>query len=180
MFGGSQLIPTDQLFNHIGIEEGQYVAHLGCGGSGYLTFPLASRVGNTGKVYAVDILKSALARLGTEAGRRHLAFIQTVWANLEKYRATSIADNELDLALLANILYQSKNHPAIIQEAYRMVKPQGRLIVLDWKGNASVFGPPQEQRVDPTRIIELCEVNGFTFLEQFDAGPYHFALSFEK
>ncbi len=180
MFGGTQLIPTDQLFDHIGIEEGQYVAHLGCGASGHLTFPLASRVGNNGKVYAVDILKSALTRLGAEAAGRHLTSLQTVWADLEKYRSVSISDNELDFALLANVLYQSNNHPAIIQEVYRMTKPEGRLVVLDWKESAGSFGPPREQRVNPTRITELCEANGFVLLEQFEAGPYHFALLFEK
>lgn len=177
---GSQLILAEPLFDHIGIEEGQFVAHLGSGGSGYLTFPLANRVGRSGRVYAIDILKSALSRLTTEAARKNISHIETVWADLEKYGSTSIMDGELDLALLANVLYQSKNHPAIIKEVFRITRPGGRLLILDWKRVMAPFGPPLEQRIDPERITALCEANGFTLVEKFEAGLYHFALLFEK
>ena len=180
MTGGKKLIDSSAVFERLEIKEGYNVADFGCGGSGHFTFPLAELVGNSGKVYAVDILKSVLAGVESEAKRRGIDNVQTVWSDLERYEAAKIEKESLDMGFVVNVLYQSKNHPAIIKECCRLLAPGGRLVIIDWKQTAAPFGPPVESRTDKGAITELCEVNGFSLVEEFKAGKYHFALVFEK
>jgi ubiquinone/menaquinone biosynthesis C-methylase UbiE len=55
------------------IEPGSRVADIGAG-SGYFTFHLAQRVGATGRLYAIDVQRTALEDIGRRASR--LAFTQ--------------------------------------------------------------------------------------------------------
>ena len=54
------LNPQQLLEKQLELKFGHQVADLGCGGAGYFTLPAARLVGSRGKVYAVDILKTAL------------------------------------------------------------------------------------------------------------------------
>ena len=83
------------------------MASLGCG-HGYFTIPLAKMVGNTGKVYAVDIREDALASVRSRAETENLKNIESVRANLEKENGTGLPNAECDFAILANILFQSQ------------------------------------------------------------------------
>lgn len=180
MTGGKQFIESTAVFDQLGIKEGYQVADFGCGGSGHFTFPLANLVGENGTVYAVDILKSVLSGIESESKRRGATNVKTVWSDLERYEAAKIESESLDMGFVVNVLYQSKNHPAVIKECYRMIVPGGKLVIIDWKQTAAPFGPPVDARIGKENIIELCEVNDLRLVSEFDAGKYHQALVFEK
>ncbi|NOY58094.1 MAG: methyltransferase domain-containing protein, partial [Calditrichaeota bacterium] len=43
----------DEIIKNLGIEKGNYIADIGSGG-GFFSFEFAKRVGESGRVYAVD------------------------------------------------------------------------------------------------------------------------------
>ena len=51
---------------HLDIDKGMKVADIGAG-SGHHTIHLAKAVGETGRVYAIDVQKDLLARIKSEA-----------------------------------------------------------------------------------------------------------------
>jgi ubiquinone/menaquinone biosynthesis C-methylase UbiE len=67
--GGNQLIDSEEVFRHLHLAEGMAVADLGCGNLAHFVLPAAKAVGQSGLVYAVDILKTAL-RFGKNLVRR--------------------------------------------------------------------------------------------------------------
>ena len=58
---------AEKALDHLGLAAGMTVCDLGCG-NGYWTLPIARTVGETGKVYAVDIQPEMLYQLRTRAG----------------------------------------------------------------------------------------------------------------
>ncbi len=52
----------EQIFDMIGLAPGMIFVDMGCG-DGYFALPAARRVGNRGRVYAVDIDGDAVSRL---------------------------------------------------------------------------------------------------------------------
>ncbi len=62
----AQFIKPETILKQIGLQGGMQVADLGCG-AGYFALPAARLVGSRGKVYAVDVQKSALAQVRKEA-----------------------------------------------------------------------------------------------------------------
>lgn len=178
--GGSALLDAQKIIRRIGVQEGAIVADLGCGGSGHFVVPSAIAAGSTGKVYALDVQKNVLHLANNRVKLHNINTVQLICSNLEAYGTASIPAASCDIALLANVLFQNKDHSAIMREAARFLKQGGTLAVLDWRATATPFGPPLSYRVSPRTVRELSVSAGLTFQEEFDPGSYHYCLMFRK
>lgn len=178
---GTKLFETEHILHRMGVGPGQVIADLGCGGSGYFVLQAAKMVGSKGTVFGIDVLKSALSNLVSRAKLANLQNIIPVWSNLEMYRgARLVRDEVVDVSLLINLLFQSKRHTDIMREAYRMLKPGGRLLILDWKVSGMKMGPTPDDVIHVSDVRRVAEDAGFLFMEEFTPGPYHFGLVFKK
>lgn len=178
--GGNELIDPVKLLERGGIKQGDVVADLGCGSAGHFVFPAAHLVGAKGKVYAVDVLKNVLGAIQSRERLEGLDNVEPVWAALEKPGATKIADGSVDLVLLLNTLFQTKDKAAVLREASRIAKAGGTLIIAEWKSSGAPFGPSVELRVDKNNIRTLAQNAEFDWVEEFEPGPYHYGLVFRK
>jgi len=178
--GGNELINAKDFLTKVGLEEKMRVGDLGCGARGYFATQAAKMVGNKGIVYAVDVVKNVLTSVLSQAHILGIYNIKTIWSNLEKYGATKILPNSLNVALLINVLFQTKEDETVIKEAIRLLKLDGKLVVCDWKRTGALFGPPVELRVDFARIKQIGAALGLKLEKEFAAGPYHWAMVFKK
>ncbi len=178
--GGSVLLDVNLILKKTKIGDRMTVANLGCGASGHFVFPVADLVGKKGKVYAVDILKTVLERVTRRAKQEGYLNVETIWSNLEIFNATKIESGSLDAALLVNVLYQSQHRAEILREAIRMLKKDGRLLVVEWKNISSPLGPPVEERVNEELLHAAAKKLGIIIEEEFQAGEYHYGIVFTK
>lgn len=179
--GGNELLnPVDLIKNKLGVFYGAKVADFGCGGAGFFALQNAQVVGPEGVVYAVDILKQALSTVETKAKLLGLKNIKTVWSNLEKYGATKINNDSLDFVLLINILFQNKNHDAILKEAARVLKKGGKMLIVDWQEGRFPIGPTPEDKVKAKDIIIMANNLGLSLEQQFEAGQFHYGMVLTK
>ena len=176
----TELLRPQQLFSELGLRENMKVADLGCGAIGLFVFAAARMIGDKGMVYAVDILPSVVERIRGAASSEGLHTIVAVWSNIEIYGATKIPAGSLDAAFLINTLFQSKKHEEMLREACRLIKPGGRLLVVDWKKTFAPLGPPVAMRVEAEVIVALAQKAGLGLDHAFDPGKYHFGLIFSK
>jgi SAM-dependent methyltransferase len=100
------------------------VADLGCG-EGYLTIE-AARFAK--KVFAVDRSDAVLTRAKDAAARRKLENIEWKRGELEKL---PLKDASVDVALLSQALHHAAHPAKALAEAVRIVRPGGRVLVLD-------------------------------------------------
>ncbi len=100
------------------------VADLGCG-EGYLTVETARWARH---VTAIDRSQDVLARAKALAARKRLSNITWKKGDLEK---VPIDDRTMDVALLSQALHHAADPPAALGEAARVLKPGGRLLILD-------------------------------------------------
>ena len=178
--GGGILIDVNHILEKAQIEKNMKVADLGCGTLGHFVFPLAKIVGKHGKVYAVDILRIALDTIKRRVRVENFKNIETVWSNLEIFKATKIESSGLDAAMLLNTLYLSHKRVEIIRESVRMLKQGSKLIIVEWRRVDIPFGPPVSERVKKNSLINGASKLGLKFVDEFIAGQYHYGLIFEK
>ena len=67
----------EKVMDAIGVKPGMIIGEAGAG-SGYFTFKLAKRVGDTGKIYANDISQWALNRLKNRCEREKVENIEII------------------------------------------------------------------------------------------------------
>ena len=112
-----------------GVSEGQHVLDI-AGGTGDLTKLFLNRVGSSGSVILSDINASMLtqgrAALTDKGFSQSLTFVQ---ANAE---CLPFAENSFDCISIAFGLRNVTNKLIALQSMYRVLKPGGRLLVLEF------------------------------------------------
>jgi ubiquinone/menaquinone biosynthesis C-methylase UbiE len=176
----SILLDPHAVLIKAGVHAGSVVADLGCGATGHFVIPAAALVGPQGKVYAVDILKSALAGVESRARLEGATSIETVWGDCDVAKGSRIADGATDFTLVINNLYQTRSRSSFLAEAKRITKPGGKIVVIDWKTVASPLGPPAESRVSSEAVkIDASDI-GLKLVEGWEPGQYFWGLVFMK
>jgi len=174
MNGG--FLHPETIVKEFGVRVGMSVADFGCG-TGYFTIDLARAVGDEGRVYAFDIQQSALESVRSRAQEAGLFNIETLWSDLEIPGGSKLPERSQDRVLAANILFQTPDKTAVLNEAKRVVKPDGKVIVIDWL-MATPLGPKKEYRVPQETIIRMAQGAGLKKEREFQAGEYHYGIVF--
>lgn len=172
----SGLLDAEKILQKIDIKANNIVADLGCGTSGNFVFAAAKMVGDEGKVYGVDILKSALSSVESKAKMQNFKNVETIWADIEMEGGVEIDDESCDAVFLINVHAK----PGMIKEALRILKKSGKLLIIDWKAVATPFGPELESRISVEEMKKRLKEFNLNLEEEFDAGPYHWALLYKK
>ena len=169
-----------RIVDALSIEEGMKIAELGCG-TGAFSIEASRRIGNSGKMYAVDVQKTMLEGVRARARMEGLFNIETVWADLEKPGSTKIPNDALDAVLVPNMLFQSQKKDFIFREAYRITKSGGTLLVIDWIPEKAIYGSSQGWPMQPAEMQRIAEGAGFAFANTLQTGSaYHYGLLFKK
>ncbi len=162
-----------------GLREGMKVADFGSG-SGHYAKAAAAIVGSGGKVYAVDVQEEVLkhARQNTHQGHHHI--IDVVWGDIERKGGTKLRDASMDAVILANTLFQVENRAGLTDEIKRVLKPEGKLLVIDWTHSHGGMGPHHEIVVSESQALQIFEDAGFKKEKSFSAGPHHYGIIFSR
>lgn len=162
----------------LGIEPGMRVADFGAGSGAYV-LAIAELLKGRGTIYAVDIQKDLLRRIKNEATRRSLE-VEIVWGDLEEVGGSKIADGALDLVLISNLMFQVKKREQILKEAVRILRVNGRVIVIDWSESFGHMGPHPDDVCTKENALTHARTTGLTFVKEFDVGAHHYGLIFRK
>lgn len=168
------------ILHKIAVQENQVIAEFGCGHFGHFVFPVAKLVGKNGLVYAVDIIPSVLEEIKHRAYTENLPQIKTVWSNLEIFKSTKIEASSVDAVLIINTLSQTEKKTEVIREAVRILKSNGKLLIVDWKNDARPFGPKLEYRLKTEALKQAAPKLGLTIIEEFEVGDNYHAFSLKK
>lgn len=165
-----------EIIKQLDLKPDMIVAEFGCGARGFI-IELAKKL-NDGLVYGIDIQKEPLSALKSLANLQKLTNIHLICSDLEQERGSTLGDSTLDMVLIPNVLFQVEDKNAIIKEAKRVLKKEGKLVIIDWLPEASQG--PVEGRVSPKEVQNLAEKNGFEKTKELEVGDYHFGLVFKK
>lgn len=172
------LDPND-IIRQLGVSQGGIAADFGCG-SGFFSLAFAKAVGEEGKVYALDILPSALESVESRAKIDGLANIIPQRANLEKEGGSKLPPESVDWVVMKDMLFQNKMKEVIIKEAGRVLKPEGKLLLVEWNDQGSSMGPDESLRISREDIEKLAKSQGFKLEKELSAGDFHHGTVYVK
>ncbi len=159
----------------LGIRETDIVADLGAGTGFYSV--AAGHIASRGKVYAIEIHKDFLATIKHKAREAHLSNIECLWGNVEKLGGTKIKDKIVDVAIASNIFFQVEHRDGFIEEIKRILKPKGRLLLIDWSDSLALG---KLAAIPKVKAREIFEKKGFVFERDIDAGSHHYGMIMNK
>lgn len=169
-------IDPNAVIEQLPLMGNEVVVDLGAG-SGVYTLALAKIVADGGgKVYAVDVQQDMLTRLSHAVSEEHLANVAFVHADIEKIGGVHLRDGIADLAVISNTLYCTDHRESVLLEAARLLRSEGHLLLIDWKGPYKGMGPEASQVVTMEMGAALAKQAGFAVQLELTGGDHHWVL----
>ncbi len=163
---------SESILSLAGLKPGMTFIDLGCG-NGFFAVPAARTVGEAGQVYGVDADPELIEELRKRAETEGLkGLILTTGHAEDKLPCEQCAD----MVFMGNVLHDFDDPVQALQNAHRMLKPDGVLVNVDWKDESSPMGPPMSMRFSPARASGLIEDAGFKAGAPQDVGLYHYLI----
>ncbi|MFC1913731.1 class I SAM-dependent methyltransferase [Chloroflexota bacterium] len=116
------LFPRKHILQEVDIKPGDKVLDYGCGPGSY-TIVVAQSVGESGRVYALDINPLAVQSVQNIVAKRKLTNVETIHSDC----ATGLPDESMDVVLLYDILHDLTEPEAVLAELHRVLKKEGIL-----------------------------------------------------
>ena len=171
-------VDLQKIIAELEIKPGEVVADFGAG-SGFLTLEAARKTGASGTIYALDILEEPLEMIQKKAADLRLSQIKTVKVNLEKPSGSGLPADSCDWVFLSNVLFQNETPENLILEAVRILKPQGRILVVDWHPE-KMLNPETHHPLSASQTKEIFKRLGMSADKAFSASASHYGLIFTQ
>lgn len=162
----------EMLLDNLKIQPGATVVDLGAG-TGYFTTRLAKRVGDQGRVIAVDIQQSMLDKIA----EHHLRNVQLALGTEDDPRLPA---NSADLVLIANAYHEFSQPAAMMSAVGRCLKPNGRVVVTEYSEESDEGPTAGVYTMTRAQIRSEIEAMGFRLERILDFLPMQHGLIFVK
>lgn len=159
---------ADELIQNLNLKSGSQVADIGCH-EGYMTVKLANKVGQSGKVFAVDVEQSKLDKLQAILTKREIKNVQPIKGD---YDNPKLPLNSLDGVIILDTYHEMDDHDEILQHVKASLKAGGRLIlceaIADERRDLSREDQERKHELGMNFVLEDLKKAGFTIIKQQD------------
>jgi ubiquinone/menaquinone biosynthesis C-methylase UbiE len=158
---------TDFLKGIMGPKK-QVIVDLGCG-PGFYAMKLKQFAS---MLYCLDSSKAMLSLARKRVHGKTVTFLE------ESASDISLQDSSVDIVFMANSFHDMERDKAS-REITRILRPGGKIIIVDWKKGSGQngegrHGPPDSLRMSKANYLEWFP--GFKVVKRFDAGKDHFGI----
>ncbi len=118
--------PRRNVLAEVGLMQGFHVLDYGCGPGGYV-LPASKLIGETGRLYALDVTPLAIKMVKNIVAKNDLKNVEAILSDC----ATGLPDESVDAVLLYDVFHDLEDHTAVLAESHRVLKPDGVLSFSD-------------------------------------------------
>lgn len=134
----------DEIVAALELQPGMVVADIGAGTGAFMQ-ALSGKLGEQGKLYAVDIAPQFLEHLRARARSEGLGNVEVVEGGTT---ATNLPDGSVDVVFLCDVYHHLEYPSVYLRSLYATLKPEGRLVIIDFE---KIPGKTSQKMMDHVR-----------------------------
>jgi len=165
----NELDPINTLIK-VGINPNDIICDYGAG-TGVFTIPAASLTKN--KVFAVDIDDNMLTIIKDKIADQNIDNIIPI--KVENYE-TGIETQSVDLLLLVTVFHEIDDIEHFMSEVKRILKKDGRVMVIEFLKQESSYGPSVSTRVSAYQAARHFLRMNILYEAQYELGENYYML----
>jgi ubiquinone/menaquinone biosynthesis C-methylase UbiE len=166
----------DRALDVLKIQAGSTIADVGAG-SGYFTTRLATRVGASGRVYAVDIQPEMLRLLAERLAAENVTNVTLVQGDVDDPK---LPPASLDLALMVDVYHEFAAPQTMLRHLHAALQPDGRLVLLEYRKEDPSIPIRADHKMSVAEAKLELEAEGFTLAQIDESLPRQHILVFTK
>ncbi len=120
---------SSKMIDELKLQPGQVVADIGAG-TGRLTLMMAEKVGNDGKVMAVDVQQEMLDLMSVKLKQRQIKNVELVKGT---QKSPKLSEASLDLALFVDVYHEFAFPYEMLLEVSKAMKVGGRVVLIEFR-----------------------------------------------
>jgi ubiquinone/menaquinone biosynthesis C-methylase UbiE len=148
-------LQPEKLMDAIGVKPGMVIGEAGAG-EGYFTFKLSRRVGETGRVYANDIVERVLKVIERRSEREGISNITTILGEVED---PLFPKGALDMVFMIAAFHDFERKVEWLKNVKPYLKPGGTLVIVEWDSEKT--GRSNSHLMTKDEILETVKKSGF-------------------
>jgi len=159
------------------LKPGDVVADLGAG-SGYYAFRMAPKVGEKGKILAVDIQDEMLAALKKRIEKEKVANVETIKCTESDPK---LPEKGVDLVLMVDVYHELAFPYEVMMAIRKALKPGGRVVLVEYRAEDPKVPIKEVHKMSQEQIKKEMGVVGLHHLKTIDILPWqHIAVFTNK
>jgi arsenite methyltransferase len=164
-----------EVLRALDLKEGEVVADVGAG-SGYFSFRFCHHVGETGRVYAVDVNPDMIVHINRKIRDLGVKNLITILATPDD---PLLLDSSVDRFFICDTWHHIENQAQYLKVLKRMLKPGGQIIMIDFHKRELPVGPPLEMKIAREDLVSQMESADFQLARELTFLPYQYFLIFK-
>ena len=157
------------------LKPGMDVCDMGAG-NGYHAIPMAEKIGQAGKVYAVDVQPEMIEMLkGRLVGKKITNIVPIVGL----YHDPNLPEKSCDLILLVDVYHEFSHPVQMLAAMKKALKPGGAVVLVEFRSEDDSVPIKPEHKMSKAQILKELVPNGYKLVREFDGLPWQHMMWFE-
>jgi ubiquinone/menaquinone biosynthesis C-methylase UbiE len=166
----------DLLLEGLALKPGMTVADVGAG-TGYYTWLISPRVGDAGKVYAVDVQPEMVRMIKERMQKRGAGNVLPVLASATDTRLPAAT---VDLALMVDVYHELEYPAEVLDSIVRSLKPGGRVVFVEYRAEDPAVPIKPLHKMSEAQIRREATRHGLSWEKTINNLPWQHMVIFRR
>ena len=163
----------DEVIRFLGDLKNKTIIDIGAG-TGYFEFKMNEP---SAKIIAADVderfIKYIDERIVSEKKTK-------IFSRKAEYEKPPITEQEADIVFMVDVYHHIENRKDYFSMVKKGLKPNGEMVIVDFKKGDFEHGPPNEMKIEPQTVINEMKLAGFNLVAQDTTTlKYQYLLKFK-
>lgn len=162
-----------EVIKFLGDLKNKTIIDIGAG-TGYFEFKMKEP---TAKIIATDVDERFISYLNNRITKEKISNISSRKAEYEK---PPVAEKEADIVFMVDVYHHIENRKDYFTLVKKGLKPNGEMVIVDFKKGDFEQGPPNEMKIHQQIVIDEMKLAGFDLVVQDTVTlKYQYLLKFK-